>query len=69
MKKSVNDHAFKHLVLDNLVLENTKDRWFEELKTNEYLLHNKSTPLPKIIFSLRSQLDGVGPVDNRPSTD
>ena len=55
IKSSVNDLAFKHLVLENSVLENTKDILFEELKTSEYLLHNKSTSLSKIIFSRRSK--------------
>ena len=55
IKSSGNALAFKHLVLENSFLENIKDILFEELKTSEYLLHNKSTSLGKIIFSLRSK--------------
>ena len=37
IKSSGNALAFKHLVLENSFLENTKDILFEELKTSEYL--------------------------------
>ena len=36
---------------------------------SEYLSQYRSTSISKIIFGFRPKLDGVGPVDTRPSTD
>ena len=55
LKKTVMKSAFQYLTSENLLLKNTKDIIFDELKPSEYLLDNRNTSLSKIIFSLRSK--------------
>ena len=55
VKNAVRKSAFNYLSSENLLLKNTKEIFFEELKTSEYLLDNRNTALSKIIFSLRSK--------------
>ena len=55
VKNAVRKGALHYLSSENLLLQNTKEIFFEELRTSGYLLDNRNTTLSKIIFSLRSR--------------
>ena len=55
VKKAIKQSALLDLTSEKSNLKNTKEISFDELKSSEYLLDNRSTSLSKIIFSLRSK--------------
>ena len=55
VKLKLNQAALKQLTEENNKKEKTKHISFHELRLNQYLSENKSTPLSKTIFSVRSK--------------
>ena len=54
VKKQVKTAAFSYLKNENSEKDKTKNIEFDSLRMSGYLFHNLSTPLSKVIFSVRS---------------
>ena len=55
VKGQVKSEALDYLIKENIKKEKTRDIVFESLNMSSYLYQNRSTPLSKMIFSVRSQ--------------